>query len=568
MTRKFMCASNLAALAVSAGTLAAYQPETGGVSSVWTGSPPVAQWLRSAGKPAATAGDMGPVTGDADSAICRGWPVDLQAPGAGFPYTPTLYDIDGDGAAEIFLTGGHTFGLFGDGTFLPGWPTQEHIYMGYGTNASKPGPSGADMDNDGDREVLWTERDWWAGTSHMWCFNGRNLDGSDMDGFPQYAPDDYSNALDTPFVLGDADGDGYLEAWGPHTLGNAFIHYRLSAFDHLGNRLFTTDLDPDENMLSLYFGDVDGDGDKDMFAVSFLDPSVRLHVFESDGSEATGYPIVLHTFSGGNLPFGPPVPVDLDHDGDLEILIGHYQSSTSRVYCHHHDGSAYDGFPIQIATSSQLFYIGLGDVTGDGEPELTAFDNYIGHDYRAFVINIADGTPLDGWPYDIPDWPKCFPTVVDVDGDGLQDICAATEGGELYAISSDGKLISGYPKSMVTDSVSGVAAGDIDGDGLFELVAATWDGWVYAWDTDGPALPEMADWPMRGINPRNTGVFGAPIEDCPADVNTDGVVDIDDLFQVLAEWGPCDACPEDINDDGVVDIDDVFAVLADWGPCP
>ena len=63
-------------------------------------------------------------------------------------------------------------------------------------------------------------------------------------------------------------------------------------------------------------------------------------------------------------------------------------------------------------------------------------------------------------------------------------------------------------------------------------------------------------------------VLGVPAPECPADVNGDGVVNIDDLFSVLAAWGPCDACPEDINDDGVVNIDDIFAVLAEWGPCP
>jgi hypothetical protein len=50
-----------------------------------------------------------------------------------------------------------------------------------------------------------------------------------------------------------------------------------------------------------------------------------------------------------------------------------------------------------------------------------------------------------------------------------------------------------------------------------------------------------------------------------ADLNGDGVVDIDDLFAVLAAWGPCDGCPEDINNDGVVNIDDVFEVLTNWG---
>lgn len=53
---------------------------------------------------------------------------------------------------------------------------------------------------------------------------------------------------------------------------------------------------------------------------------------------------------------------------------------------------------------------------------------------------------------------------------------------------------------------------------------------------------------------------------CPADVNDDGQVDIDDLFDVLGHWGEGEG-QWDVNEDGTVDIDDVFAVLGDWGPC-
>jgi hypothetical protein len=67
------------------------------------------------------------------------------------------------------------------------------------------------------------------------------------------------------------------------------------------------------------------------------------------------------------------------------------------------------------------------------------------------------------------------------------------------------------------------------------------------------------------------GFWSAPREagsPCPADVNLDGKVNIDDLFQILGAWGLCDDCPEDINDDGKVNIDDLFIILGDWGPCP
>ncbi len=97
--------------------------------------------------------------------------------------------------------------------------------------------------------------------------------------------------------------------------------------------------------------------------------------------------------------------------------------------------------------------------------------------------------------------------MADVDGNGGQDLCISNDGGEVLAIGADGLLLPGFPKTMAGSSISGVAAGDIDGDGLFELVAATWDGLVYAWDTTGPALAGRADWPLRGVDARNTGIY-------------------------------------------------------------
>ena len=49
-----------------------------------------------------------------------------------------------------------------------------------------------------------------------------------------------------------------------------------------------------------------------------------------------------------------------------------------------------------------------------------------------------------------------------------------------------------------------------------------------------------------------------------ADLNGDGKVDIDDLFQILGAWGLCEDCPEDLNDDGIVNIEDLFLVLEHW----
>ncbi|UCD74854.1 MAG: hypothetical protein JSV91_13840 [Phycisphaerales bacterium] len=59
------------------------------------------------------------------------------------------------------------------------------------------------------------------------------------------------------------------------------------------------------------------------------------------------------------------------------------------------------------------------------------------------------------------------------------------------------------------------------------------------------------------------------IPPCEGDLTADGQVNIDDLFMVLAHWGPVGGggSAADLDGNGVVNIDDLFAVLALWGPC-
>ena len=74
-----------------------------------------------------------------------------------------------------------------------------------------------------------------------------------------------------------------------------------------------------------------------------------------------------------------------------------------------------------------------------------------------------------------------------------------------------------------------------------------------------PAAPaevyqsEMVQWPLDPPG-------------CKGDVNSDEMVDIDDVFDVLSHWGEGTG-QYDVNNDGIVDIDDLFDVLYLWGPC-
>ncbi|TVQ56910.1 MAG: hypothetical protein EA377_01615 [Phycisphaerales bacterium] len=57
---------------------------------------------------------------------------------------------------------------------------------------------------------------------------------------------------------------------------------------------------------------------------------------------------------------------------------------------------------------------------------------------------------------------------------------------------------------------------------------------------------------------------------CVGDLTGDGVVNVFDLLELLAAWGPCDDpqnCPADLDGDGVVNVFDLLELLANWGVC-
>jgi hypothetical protein len=63
----------------------------------------------------------------------------------------------------------------------------------------------------------------------------------------------------------------------------------------------------------------------------------------------------------------------------------------------------------------------------------------------------------------------------------------------------------------------------------------------------------------------NTIADVCPI-DCPADVNQDGVVDLNDILALVGAWGSSGPLG-DINDDGTVNVVDLIMMLKSWGPC-
>jgi hypothetical protein len=72
--------------------------------------------------------------------------------------------------------------------------------------------------------------------------------------------------------------------------------------------------------------------------------------------------------------------------------------------------------------------------------------------------------------------------------------------------------------------------------------------------------------PVNGVV--DAQVFGNILAvPCPADLDHNGTVGVNDFLIMLANWGPCPDCPADLDGNGFVTVNDFLLMLAAWGPC-
>jgi hypothetical protein len=81
----------------------------------------------------------------------------------------------------------------------------------------------------------------------------------------------------------------------------------------------------------------------------------------------------------------------------------------------------------------------------------------------------------------------------------------------------------------------------------------------------GPLTCAQQGGTAQGSGTQCESRFCAP---CPADVNGDSSININDLLEVIASWGTVGGGnPADVNDDGIVNIADLLGVISAWGLC-
>jgi hypothetical protein len=226
--------------------------------------------------------------------------------------------------------------------------------------------------------------------------------------------------------------------------------------------------------------------------------------------------------------------VDVDLDGDPDIVVGRYSSNLSLL---RNLGGRSFAPPETIALSQShsgwVAAISRADLDGDGDPDLiasyhdTMFDD---ENFVAVLLNAGDGT---FWQHQIhyAGTGVGGAGLVDLDGDPFIDLAVSTGFGTAIARGrGDGSF-----REPAFFGGGATLTGDFDEDGDQDLVSSA------------------------ALYPNGRCDRG--------DLDSDGVIGRGDVDLLMTWWGPCppwSLCPADLDGDEQVGIGDLLALLHEW----
>ena len=381
--------------------------------------------------------------------------------------------------------------------------------------ARKPGSvAAADLDGDGDCDVLSADWDDWA-PKVSWY---ENTDGLGAFGPPLLLREGHENLCVFASDLdGDGDGDVLTADEGMH---------QVSWFENTdGSGGFGAERIIEGPSLHPTFpraadtGDLDGDGDRDLLLIS--DDGIAWYE-NRDGGGRFGFRRLIAAESYGATA---GANADVDGDGDQDIVATSYDGpyQNKLMWYENLDGLGHFG-PERIIDyfDHESRFVRPADLDGDGDLDVLVSG---GREGRISWYPNTDGLGSFGLRQDIMTSATGVASVeaVDLDGDGDRDVLAAAGGDALvWYPNLDSLGTFGAPR-VITTQMAGVwlaLAVDLDGDGDPDVVSAAHVHDEIAWYENTDGLGSFG--PPRFVGPS----IGDPRSIFLTDIDGDGDVDL------------------------------------------
>ncbi len=383
------------------------------------------------------------------------WTVDMERAA-----TPAIADIDGDGDAEVLVIARDAFYVIDhNGNVIHRDPTIKSRYDAPSITQQRyhwGGVTVANLDADVDPEIVVSATD------------GAVVLDNDFSVLKRYGDDFGLQAQQTIPVVAELTGDG-----APDIL--AAYDETLYLFDYANDSLAWTHTFIDGTTAINTFGspavaDLDGDDALDIIAV--WDGHVQR-------ISAAGT-LVWSRATGGIRP-SSPIIADVDGDDAPEIIFTVYDNSHDELFVFEADGSILWQKTV-LDSSASSSAVGAYDLDGDGSAEIL----YNGSDQGFAIFDGRDGSEIySDSAISSGTLDEIIP-VADVDGDGSAEIIVGDENG-IYVIGNDTDWIG----ARATFNQYNYHASNINDDlSVPPVLDTTWDSFRTQ-RSDGYAKPSI-----------------------------------------------------------------------------
>lgn len=326
-------------------------------------------------------------------------------------YPPSVANLDKDGGLEIVqATGGsqtnsRIYLLDADGRDLSGWP------LNFNGHWIITAPALSDVDDDGDLEIIFNERDSPRSRLHIVRRDGAPFN-SDW-------PVPISGTLAVTPSIGDVDQDGEKEIYVASTTTRYLL--KLNGEIEAG---WPQETDPSQrySFQSPLLIDINEDGNLEIIGATHGDLP-EYYILQADGSNFPGWPKPV---PGNVWTFNTPTAVIIDNELRLFMSRPISDRTSDMLYGWNSEGRSLPGFPL-FKPGGLEGLISIADVDGDEEFELLFGSNLLSPDGSSFIhaYELDGATEVPGFPIRPRGWTFMNGVNVgDVNGDGLMDLVA------------------------------------------------------------------------------------------------------------------------------------------------